>query len=1099
MNKNIRNIIIILSLVNAFLVAKTEDVYRDKIKIYIDKSSLPEKFIIDKSKKSTSNYDLNKLLDIEDCKIIRKWIPRSTIFDQYQGVYLENYYVIEFNNIKNDIYTVASSFRLIPFVKSVELIPIVKIETIPNDFYWDAMYGLIQINALETYSLWDIDNGEIPGDIPNEEVVVGIVDLGLVWSHPDLIDNIWRNLGEDIDGDGDVLEFIDGEWVFDPGDMNSIDDDGDGYVDNFIGYDVAFDDNDSYPTNNSMSHGTNVAGCISGMTNNELGIASIGWSVKLMGVNSGQNSSNISHGYEGILAAAQMGADIINLSWGMVSYFESHEVLINTVFYEYDCILVGAAGNYGVNEPHYPASYENVISVTATGLNNQFNCWPNFHETVDISAPGENIWTTTTISGNGNIYSPATGTSFSSPIVAGAIALIKSVYPNADKDLLIEKTLSGTSYFDDMDGYCSGQDLSGLLGSGQLDVYEAIVHEIEPNLSISNISGSCFPGDTNEVVISFRNHAGSPPLENINVTLVTNNQRISIINESVEFDGVVSSADEFDVSFFIYSSDDMSLGDIHFSTMINAMPSGNFPSNLILDDYIIHNNMTIHFGAHYNGYPIEDVNIIHAPLVIDLYSLDNSYPQMILFSSDSIVHGKWLSGLNLVGFPYIGNSLITTDLASGDLDGDNDNEIIFGTDNGSLCVLNKDGTELVVYSQEHKIIGYPSLFDINNSGYLDIIFISENDSLSYLNVIDISGDMLPNFPISFNGLADNGVSIADIDFDGRGDLIFSISNNIYAINHDGQIKDGFPFQGDTTFSTPITLIDINSDDVIEILVGDNSGIIYILNGSGALDSMFNFEGAISSGISAGDIDQNGIFDIIFSSGSNLLHAWEPVSNEEVEGWPISIESPPLFESIIVDLNNDLCHDVLYSTILGNTSSIKCSGEFYDNFPYYSEDMNLIPPLVGDLDNDMDYELILGGNTSLDVLDISAEVGSEYSWSTYRGNFHRDGYYDVSQLSTQSNRSLDPRGFTLYNNFPNPFNPHTSIKFNLELDMEISINIYDIMGRNIKTIVKGFYKSGSHSIKWYGQNNDGSSVSSGIYFYELKSQDLNQKRKMVLIK
>ena len=49
MNKNIRNIIIILSLVNAFLVAKTEDVYRDKIKIYIDKSSLPEKFIIDKS------------------------------------------------------------------------------------------------------------------------------------------------------------------------------------------------------------------------------------------------------------------------------------------------------------------------------------------------------------------------------------------------------------------------------------------------------------------------------------------------------------------------------------------------------------------------------------------------------------------------------------------------------------------------------------------------------------------------------------------------------------------------------------------------------------------------------------------------------------------------------------------------------------------------------------------------------------------------------------------------------------------------------------------------------------------------------------------
>ena len=57
-----------------------------------------------------------------------------------------------------------------------------------------------------------------------------------------------------------------------------------------------------------------------------------------------------------------MGADIINLSWGNSSYWESNEVVINTVYSEYGCILVGAAGNDGVYEPHYPAAYENVIS-----------------------------------------------------------------------------------------------------------------------------------------------------------------------------------------------------------------------------------------------------------------------------------------------------------------------------------------------------------------------------------------------------------------------------------------------------------------------------------------------------------------------------------------------------------------------------------------------------------------------------------------------------------------------------------------------------------------------------------------------------------------
>ena len=137
-----------------------------------------------------------------------------------------------------------------------------------------------------------------------------------------------------------------------------------------------------------------VSGCVSSVTNNEIGVASVGWSVKIMGVNSSAGGSTLESGYAGVLAAAHMGADIINLSWGNSSYWESHEIVINTVFNEYGCILVGASGNYGVYEPHYPAAYENVISVTALGTNDSWNHWANYHESVDISSPGESIRST---------------------------------------------------------------------------------------------------------------------------------------------------------------------------------------------------------------------------------------------------------------------------------------------------------------------------------------------------------------------------------------------------------------------------------------------------------------------------------------------------------------------------------------------------------------------------------------------------------------------------------------------------------------------------------------------------------------------------------
>ncbi len=1098
-HKNIIGVFLIVVAHN-FLDAR-DDHYKDRLKIYIDNSITDFKVF---DHKRTSEIDLNKEIEIQKVKVIKKWLPNARPSDQYNNIYLNRYYIIKFDGDLKNIGHTIGSFINIYCVSSVELVPLLSTNYIPNDYFWEDQYGMMQIKADSAYGLWDIENGEIPGQMPYGEIVVGVVDISLMWDHPDLINNVWRNMGEDIDGDGDVLEYIDGEWVFDPGDTNSIDDDGDGYVDNFIGYDIHFDDNDPDLNSTASGHGTMVSGCVSAVTNNEIGISSVGWSVKIMGVNSSAGGNTLESGYAGILAAAHMGADIINLSWGNTSYWESHETVINTVYNEYDCILVGAAGNSGAYEPHYPASYENVISVTATSMNNYFNCWPTYHETVDIAAPGEDILTTVPFTGDGTRYQEVTGTSFSSPTVAGGIALLKTVFPHADNEMLSSNVLNSTSYFEDMDGSCSGQELDGLLGSGQLNMHRSLVSGIEPGLSTINVTvssstGLFSPGDTSLVTFSLSNSNGSAPIENISATLTSLDSLVTVINDQFVYDHIVGSGHTFEVSFLITSSVNASYGDIPFELILNSDISGNFPTGISFESHETQFEVFVPFGFNQDGYPIQGVSIFGSPLITDLYG--NSSIGQVYFIADSIVYGKWVSGLDVLGFPFSVSSRISSHLSAGDLDGDNDKELLFGTVVGDIYALKKDGSEFMVFSQPDSIISFISLYSFDEgSEELDILFISKNDSISTVHLIDLTGEYFSGFPIVLEENIVNGVAIADIDLDGMGDIIVgSHEGQLYAFDREGSIKSGFPVNLFSNINTPVSLANMDEDSNIEIMVGLESGEVFVIDHDGTIVNSYASGGAIYGGLSIADIDQDNSMEIIFNSDDHKVHAWEPQYNEEVDGWPVHIEGSSITEPILTDLNNDLYLEVVNTTIEGDMHIIKHDGSSYDNFPYISNDSIYYSPAVGDIDSDGDLEIFIGTNENLRVIDILDELGDQYSWSAYRNNSYRDGFYDTSQSYLEKDKDVQPNDIMLENNYPNPFNPSTVINFTLPEEMYISINIYNINGRCIKTIMNGNNKAGCSSVEWDGLDKNGNKVSSGIYFYELKASDLVYSKKMILLK
>ena len=106
-----------------------------------------------------------------------------------------------------------------------------------------------------------------------------------------------------------------------------------------------------------------------------------------------------------------------------------------------------------------------------------------------------------------------------------------------------------------------------------------------------------------------------------------------------------------------------------------------------------------------------------------------------------------------------------------------------------------------------------------------------------------------------------------------------------------------------------------------------------------------------------------------------------------------------------------------------------------------------------------------------------------------------------EVSEQLSSSVEilPYSYSLDQNFPNPFNPLTEIKYKLPIDEFVELTIYNLMGRNVKNLINKYLSAGTYSIKWDGTNNVGELVSAGMYFYTFKTNNFSQTRKMMFIK
>ena len=338
----------------------------------------------------------------------------------------------------------------------------------PNDPAFPEQWGLNQnrkghIHALKAWKLLE----------SNESAVVGFLDSGIDWTHPDLVNNIWQNLGEDADGDGRVLEYHDGAWIFDPGDVNGIDDDGNGYPDDFVGWDFINGDNDPYDDSES-GHGTHVAGIAGAELDNGLGISGMSPSIQLMALKflDENNNGYVSGAIEAIQYARRMNVKILNNSWGGSVYSQFLYELIEAS-QEEDMLFVAAAGNTGTSlsqTPIYPAAYslENIISVAATDPKNKLASFSNYDPVrVDIGAPGQDIYSTLPA----GQYGMKNGTSMAAPFVSGALAALASTGKEWDAHVYKNILLNNVDLLKSLSLKCQS--------GGRLNLYKMLLSQVE--------------------------------------------------------------------------------------------------------------------------------------------------------------------------------------------------------------------------------------------------------------------------------------------------------------------------------------------------------------------------------------------------------------------------------------------------------------------------------------------------------------------------------------------------------------------------------------------------------------------------------------------
>lgn len=446
--------------------------------------------------------------------------------------------------------------------------------------------------------------------------------------------------------------------------------------------------------------------------------------------------------------------------------------------------------------------------------------------------------------------------------------------------------------------------------------------------------------------------------------------------------------------------------------------------------------------------------------------------------NDSSVYVFNKDGSVKAGWPLKIFTGIFSSAAIGDLDNNGSNELVFGSNGFNFFAMRSNGTEWMNGDGNPSTLGVfkvlgapfnygtPALADIDNDGFLDIVYGGFDGNLY---VWDRFGNSLPGFPVNCGGAITCSPAVGALD--GPGDttkeiVVVSTNDLIYVINNNGAVRSGFPFffrnSGSTRSPSP-ALADMNNDGFLDIVLASTNGGIYVVNRLGQLVSPW--------------------INVRYSTKTSQAS-----------------ESSP----IVADITGDGLPDILMGGEDRRICAFGNNGQMLPGFPIILEAEVRGTPAVCDCDGDGMTEIVFSGWDKLLHMwdyDFPFSPGRTPDWPQFHHDARRTGFAGAPVTVAVGNGPAAPTRVEMAIPAPNPARVTTRIEYAIPTDhagQDLDLAIFDLSGRRVRTLAHGAALAGRQVAVWDLRGDDGAPARAGIYFARFQLGHEAQSHKLLVV-